>query len=194
MMSQIEENTIKKIGFIVISVFLINAMSVIIIGFYTGAFENSDTFTNYIEGFGILAPMIFTLYVVIRVLVPIIPTFIGYVGGVTMFGPINAFILLYIGNLLSSSLAFYLARRYGKKFVINIIGENNYNKCTKWTDKKKSFDLSFLAIVSLLLMPDDTLYYIGGLTKMSYKRFLLMVAIGKPWSLLMYCGLLESIF
>ena len=68
------------------------------------------------------------------------------------------------------------------------------NKLFKEKDIKKAldkinnskYDLIFFLIILLPGLPDDLFCYISGITKMSLKKFTLIILIGKPLTLLVY--------
>ena len=52
--------------------------------------------------------------------------------------------------------------------------------------KATRYDLIFFLIILLPGLPDDLFCYISGITKMSLKKFTLIILIGKPLTLLVY--------
>ena len=48
--------------------------------------------------------------------------------GVILFGPAEGFLFSLIGQVLGSVVAFYLGRIFGEKFVIWIVGKDNFQK------------------------------------------------------------------
>ena len=137
--------------------------------------------------------MFFVLIQCVQVVIPILPGAIGCLGGVLIFGPVWGFVYNYVGISLGSILAFLLSKRYGKPFVQNMIGEKNYNKYIGWLDKGTAFDKAFAAAIFFPVAPDDLLCYIAGLTKMSLKKFALIIIFGKPGSIFLYSLGLTSI-
>ena len=119
-------------------------------------------------------------------MIPILPGAIGCLGGVLIFGPAWGFVYNYVGISLGSILAFLLSKRYGKPFVQNMIGEKNYNKYIGWLDKGNAFDKAFAAAIFFPVAPDDLLCYLAGTTKMTWKQFVIIIWLGKPFSIALY--------
>ena len=99
----------------------------------------------------------------------------------------------YVGISMGSILAFVLSKRYGKSFVQHMIGEKNYKKYIGWLDKGTAFDKAFAAAIFFPVAPDDLLCYIAGLTKMTLRKFTLIIILGKPGSIFLYSLGLTSI-
>ena len=53
----------------------------------------------------------------------------------------------------------------------------------KWREK---FDVLFAAAIFFPFAPDDLLCYLAGLTKMTSRRFLAIILLGKPVSIALY--------
>ena len=79
------------------------------------------------------------------------------------------------------------------KKIQHMIGEKNYHKYIGWLDKGTAFDKAFAAAIFFPVAPDDLLCYIAGLTKMTLKKFTLIIILGKPGSIFLYSLGLTSI-
>ena len=155
-------------------------------GIRTGIFVSPEALEKFLGRFGLLAPVLFVLIQCIQVVIPILPGAVGCLGGVLIFGPVWGFVYNYLGISMGSILAFLLSKRYGRSFVRNMIGEKNYEKYIGWLDKGNAFDKGFAAAIFFPVAPDDLLCYIAGLTKMSLKKFALIILFGKPGSIFLY--------
>lgn len=158
----------------------------IIYGYYKGIFSSVDTFQLYMNGLGVMAPVIFVFIQAIQVIIPILPGAIGCVAGVLAFGPGYGFIYNYLGICVGSILAFLISKRYGVAIMRNIFKEKTVNKYMGWINKGEKFDIFFATAIFLPVAPDDFLCYLAGLTKMKLKRFVGIIMLGKPISLFLY--------
>lgn len=61
-----------------------------------------------------------------------------------------------------------------------------YEKYVGWLDKGERFDKLFAIAIFLPVAPDDFLCMLAGLTKMTFKKFALIIAVCKPFSILLY--------
>lgn len=155
-------------------------------GIQNRLFVSQDALEAFLGKFGLFAPALFILIQMVQVVIPILPGAIGCLGGVLIFGPVWGFVYNYVGISIGSILAFSLSKYYGKPFVRGIIGQKNYEKYIGWLDKGKGFDRAFAAAIFFPAAPDDLLCYIAGLTKMSLKKFSVIILLGKPGSIFLY--------
>lgn len=172
-------NTITIVG-------LLLMIGLAVWGYSKGIFKSEETFRNFIIGCGIFGGIIFVLFQAVQVVVPILPGSIGCVVGIMAFGPVVGFVFNYIGICVGSVLAFLLAKRYGKNFVQKITNPKQYEKYSTWISQGNKFDRFFTAAIALPVAPDDFLCFLAGLTKMSLKKFIMIILLGKPVALFMY--------
>ena len=151
-----------------------------------GKFDSVDTLQKYVAGFGLMAPVILTAIQAAQVVLPILPGFLGCVVGAVMFGCMGGFWCNYIGISAGSIIAFLLARRYGRGLVGKMFPGERYEKWADWAAKSKSYTgILFLGMV-LPLFPDDYFCYFTGITKMSVRKFVTIIVLGKPWCIFVY--------
>lgn len=171
-------NIITLITTILLIIFIIYA-------FKLGVLEDKTVLAEYMKKFGIFACIIFILLQIAQVVFPVIPGGASCLAGVLAFGPLLGFIYNYIGLVLGSLVAFLLSRIYGIKIVEKLFSEETINKYLKYIQNNQFTTIFFWGIF-LPGLPDDLLCYIAGLSKMNLKKFLLIILIGKPFSLIFY--------
>ena len=150
-----------------------------------GFFSSPELIVNKVEKFGVLGPVIFLLLQIIQVVLPIIPGGASCLAGVLLFGSVYGFIYNYVGMIIGSTLVFLLARKYGIRFVKKICDEETVDKYVGYIRKKK-FEKIFIICILLPGFPDDLLCYVAGVSKLSLKRFLIILLLTKPLALLFY--------
>lgn len=155
-------------------------------GIQNRLFVSPEALQAFLDRFGLFAPVLFMLIQIVQVVIPILPGAVGCLGGVIIFGPVWGFVYNYVGISIGSVLAFLFSKRYGRPFVRNMIGEKNYDKYIGWLDKGKGFDKAFALAIFFPVAPDDLLCNIAGLTKMSLKKFIAIIVLGKPGSIFLY--------
>ena len=141
---------------------------------------------NYLKSFGVAAPLALTLFQAFQVVVPVVPGYLGCAAGAVAFGPWVGFLCNYVGISLGSIIAYFLARRFGVRIVLTLFSEKTYNKWTRRLDNSRSYEKFLFAATILPLFPDDFLCYFSGLIDMDDKRFVGIIAAGKPWCILAY--------
>lgn len=156
-----------------------------ILSYLAGNFHSFESFKVYIQGFGLLAPLVLCLLQLFQVIFPVLPGFLGCAVGAVLFGSLTGFWISYTGICAGSLLAFLIARRFGARAVWRLIGEVNYERYLDWT-KRRCFFWIFSAAILLPFAPDDILCFLAGLTPMPLRRFVLLVLLAKPWCILFY--------
>ena len=122
-----------------------------------GIFTSQEKMKAYLANKQIIGPLIFTLIQIIQVVIPIIPGGVSLLGGVIFFGPIWGFIYNYVGICLGSIILFFLARHYGRPFILHLVSEKTYEKYMKWTANQKKFNWFFALCIIAPMAPDDIL-------------------------------------
>lgn len=151
-----------------------------------GVFKDIDALRGLVGGSVILGPALFMLLQIIQVVIPIIPGGISCAAGVLIFGPLAGFIYNYVGICLGSIIIFLLGRHYGKPFILRLVSDKTYTKYIGWLDNEKRFERLFILAIFFPVAPDDALCLMAGLTKMSVKKFTLIILLAKPASIFLY--------
>lgn len=96
---------------------------------------------------------------------------------VVFSNPWKAFILSYIGVVLSSVLMYYIGKTGGYKICCKILGEEDCEKSVALVRDKGS--IYFPIMMLFPIFPDDALVMIAGTTKMSMKWFIPSILLGR---------------
>lgn len=148
-------------------------------------FLDNEILLTKIKSFGLLAPLCFILIQMVQVVLPVIPGGASCLVGVMAFGAVGGFIYNYVGLVLGSICSFLLSRKFGMSIINKLFKEKDIKKALDKINNSK-YDLIFFLIILLPGLPDDLFCYISGITKMSFKKFTLIILIGKPLTLLVY--------
>lgn len=165
---------------------IIAAIIFIIICFQKQVFVSPETLQEYLMQFGLWAPLLFIVIQITQVILPIIPGGLTCVAGVICFGPVWGFIYNYVSICIGSCIDFLLIRKYGKPLLIQLSSQKVYDKYIGWLDKGERFDKLFAIAIFLPVAPDDFLCMLAGLTKMTFQKFVLIITLCKPCSILLY--------
>lgn len=164
----------------------LSIMVMILKAYFDGKFHSVETLQAYIAGFGLFAPLMLTMIQAAQVIVPILPGFLGCAVGAVLFGCAGGFLCNYLGISLGSVIAFFLARRFGPALVESLFPKEKYDKFASWAARSRSYTALLFAGMVLPLFPDDFFCYFSGLTKMTSRRFIWIIILGKPWCILAY--------
>lgn len=151
-----------------------------------GCLTNPEKLEMLIQSFGILAPIFFLLLQIIQVIIPIIPGGISCGIGIILFGPFWGFVLNYTGSMIGAIIAFIMVKKYGHDFVLKFTDQKTYDKYIGWLDRGNKFDKFFTLAILMPGFPDDLLCMIAGLTSMSLKKYIWIIATCKPLALIAY--------
>ena len=177
----------KKLATIGLTAACMAFAAVLLKAYMDGNFDSVDTFQKYVTGFGLIAPLFLVAFQALQVILPILPGLLGCVAGTLMFGCMGGFWCNYIGISAGSIIAFLLARKYGQGLVSRMFPEEKYEKWAIWAAKSKFYTVILFLGMVLPLFPDDYFCYFTGITKMSTRKFVAIILLGKPWCILAYC-------
>ena len=154
-------------------------------GFFQ-AIASEDTLAAYIQAF---TPWSHLMYFAVQlfsvILAPIPSNLTAAVGGV-LFGMLPAFLLTYGAVVLGSMFVFSLARGLGQGFANRLVGKKLSEKYLDVIRRKQ--DVFLLLAFLFPFFPDDLLCILAGLSDISWRRFLLLCLLARPWGLLVACA------
>jgi len=144
-------------------------------------FWNQEAIRNYVNQFGVFAPLVFIAIQALQVIITPLSHYTVSIAWWFIFGTWLWFIYNWIGRIIWTAIAFYLWRYLGRKIIKKIVKEETIKKYDYYFDKGKL--LLFLAYY-LPLFPDDELSYLAGFSNMKAGIFLPIMIIGHVgWSL-----------
>lgn len=120
----------------------------------------------------------FVLLQIFQVVILPAPAFIFYLAGVAIYGPLIAFLISYAAVVIGSCIAFFIGRYAGKPVVYWCVGKEQTEKYLDLLGNKGN--VLFVLMQVLPFFPDDILCMVAGLTKMTFKFFLITMLIVRP--------------
>lgn len=175
--SLIRYTTIMGIIFTVIASFFIAQSSF---------FKPGGGFNELLEKLGIIGPIVFIFLQITQTIYPIIPMGLTNVIGNLVFGTWLGFLCNVTGMLIGSSINFYLGRRFGESVVKAFISDEQYEKYISKIGDSKAFERLIIIGFILPLFPDDIFCMISGMSKLTFKRFFILVLLCRPISLFVF--------
>ncbi len=159
----------------------------------TGFFQtlhSKEAMEAYIASYSPWSHLMYFAIQLVSVIIAPIPSNITALVGSVMFGFLPAFLLTWGAVVLGSVMVFLLARVLGQKFVHQFVGEKVSGKYLEVIERKRD---TFLFLAFLFpFFPDDLLCIMAGLTDLSWKRFLILCLVARPWGLLVACAVGSS--
>ncbi len=184
-MTKENDTTLKKVMTIITVIVTILLVAFIIYALKMNLLNDSDLLLKRIKSYGLIAPLIFLLIQIVQVVFPVIPGGASCLVGVLAFGPIEGFIYNYVGLTLGSIVSFFLSRNFGLPLINKLFQKETVDKYLGYVRTKKFEKIFFLGIF-LPGAPDDLLCYIAGISGLTFLRFLFIILIGKPFTLIFY--------
>lgn len=175
--SLIRYTTIVGIIFTVIASFFIAQSSF---------FKPGGGFNELLEKLGIIGPIVFIFLQITQTIYPIIPMGLTNVIGNLVFGTWLGFLCNVTGMLIGSSINFYLGRRFGESVVKAFISDEQYEKYISKIGDSKAFERLIIIGFILPVFPDDIFCMISGMSKLTFKRFFILVLLCRPISLFVF--------
>jgi uncharacterized membrane protein YdjX (TVP38/TMEM64 family) len=139
---------------------------------------DSDIIISSLRAFPLIYSSI--IYVFLYVVVSFFIFFskdVFWLTGALFFGPGYSTFLICIAEAINAYILFYLARRFGRKFVENKVSE----KYSYLDEKLGRINFAWLFIFRAApLIPYRFMDLAAGLTRIKFARYLLAVIIGSP--------------
>lgn len=135
---------------------------------------------------GIFAPIVFILFQILQVMLPVLPGGVSLSVGVLAFGETLGFLYNYIGIVIGSICSFLLVRHFGKKFLLLLISEATYDKYVGYLGDQRRFTRLFILCILLPVAPDDLMCMLAGLSKIKTRTFILTLILCKPITIYLY--------
>lgn len=145
--------------------------------------EDPEKFRIWVDSYGFWGRVAFVGMVVVQVVVAFIPGEPVELAAGYAFGFVEGTLLTLSGFLIGSMVVFLLVRRFGVKLVEVFFSKRKIRELQFLKNQKKT------KVIALLLMvipgtPKDFLSYFAGLTRLTLRQWLTIVAIGRLPSLL----------
>lgn len=144
--------------------------------FYSLINFNQEGMISFISSFKGVSFLIYILLIITGVIFAPIHPFIFYVTGGIVFGPYVSWALTMVGVAVGSSIAFCIAKRYGRAFVEKRIKKENINKFDNFSHKYGNLSIFLLRVNPLT--SSDIWSYLAGLTKIKLWKFLMWTLLG----------------
>lgn len=176
----------KKYLFICLS-FIVLLVALVLV-FVLSKPTNIDREIAFAARHTIVGPLILVVWRILGIIFPALPSGVISFAAVPIFGWLNTYIYSLTGILIGTSIAFFLARTFREKLVQRFLPIKKIYKLEEEMSKKKEFIA--IVLIRLFTVPVmDFSSYIAGLTKISYKKFMLATLVASlPDILIFYIG------
>jgi uncharacterized membrane protein YdjX (TVP38/TMEM64 family) len=136
-----------------------------------------DDLVTLIQSWGIGAPIVSILLMVLQAYIAPIPSFLIAGANGLVFGTLSGVLISWVGGMLGAMGTFYLARLLGSNFVKKYVKSDTLIQKVDEISQKHGMKVVFIGRL-LPFISFDFLSYAAGLSTMKPWRFFLATAIG----------------
>jgi len=143
-----------------------------------GTENGKEIICQHMEQYGIFAPLVFMLLIIVQIVVAFIPGGPLEVIAGMLFGGIKGLLYTSVGVLLGTLLVYTLVKKFGQPIVDFFVSEKDMKHFKLLEDEDK---LEFWTFFLFLIpgIPKDLLTYVVPLTKLDGKKFLLISLLAR---------------
>lgn len=146
-----------------------------------------DFIETALNSLGLWGPILGCFFIVIESIVPILPLFVFITLNFLSFGHFWGFIISWIFTCIGCSISFFLFRKKVQTWLYKRLKKHGIIS-KKSIDIINNLRLEQLAIIiAIPATPAFMVNILAGLSKMSYKKFIWALMIGKVF-LVYFCG------
>jgi len=159
----------------VILALVIIALGVFVYFQFGEELSSRESIINLVNNYGSLGPLVVILIIILEVILAplpggIIPIITGF-----LFGPWLGSIYCWVGDVIGSIIAFWLARKIGQPLIERFVSKTKQDFYNNFINKK-NYIIWLLYIIPLF--PIDIISMLIGVSRFKFKRFLLVMMIG----------------
>lgn len=139
---------------------------------------------GYILSFGVLAPMVSFLLMLLQSIIAPLPAFIITFANANIFGWVRGAILSWSSAMAGAVLCFYIARFYGREAVEKLTGKLALESVDEFFRKYGKYTILIARL--LPFMSFDIVSYGAGLTSMGFWPFFWATGLGQLPATIIY--------
>lgn len=139
---------------------------------------------KYILSFGILAPIVSFLLMILQSVAAPLPAFVITFANAAIFGWINGAILSWISSMAGATLCFYIAKFLGRDTVEKLTSKFALKSVDKFFDTYGKYTILIARLLPFVSF--DLISYAAGLTSMSFISFFIATGIGQLPATIVY--------
>ncbi|NJD65512.1 MAG: TVP38/TMEM64 family protein [Chloroflexi bacterium] len=167
----------KVVGGIVLGFLLVAVLYVVTTEYFGLSYKiDAEPFQDWVEDRGLLAPLVFILVMALSVLFAPIPNAPIYIAAGIVWGPVLGTAYCMAGLTLGSALAFWIARRVGRKHLPRLIGHKLANRLDTLVE-----DMGGRVVFWSRMIPAvnfDWVSFVAGMTAVPFRVFIVFSFLG----------------
>ncbi len=147
-------------------------------------FTDQDKVIEFIRSYGTYAMVVSFFLMVFQSIAAPLPAFVITLANAAIFGWVQGAILSWTSAMVGAILCFYLARLFGRDFVVKFTSEKLLTETDKFFEK---YGTKTILITRLLpFVSFDIISYAAGLTSIKFRNFIIATGIGQLPATIVY--------
>lgn len=143
-----------------------------------------DLARGYILGFGMWAPVVSFLLMILQSIAAPLPAFIITFANAGLFGWVKGALLSWTSSMAGAALCFFIAKFYGRTAVIKLTGKYALDSVDDFFDRYGKYTILIARLLPFISF--DIVSYAAGLTSMSFFSFFVATGIGQLPATIIY--------
>lgn len=131
---------------------------------------------DWVLSFGAWAPLAYFLAMTAQAILIPIPSSPVTLAGALVFGAPTGLALSMMGSTVGSALVFLAVRRWGEPLVVRLVGKETFRRYSGKLDERGWW---LFLVLLVPFTPDDVVCALAGLTRISFRRFLILMVLGR---------------
>ena len=132
----------------------------------------------FVKSLGPFGPLVVVAYVIVsHVFAPLAGT-PGVLLSLVLFGILRTMVYTYFASLVSASLCFWIARRFGRRWVTRLVGREAMAEVDRFVTASGTKILILSRVFGFSLF--EIISYAAGLTNISFKKYFVATAVFIP--------------
>lgn len=185
---KIKKNKMLKIGILIIIIGLYFLVPVIRVNINQAIFilknVDVDLARGYILGFGMWAPVVSFLLMILQSIAAPLPAFIITFANAGLFGWVKGTLLSWTSSMAGAALCFYIAKFYGRDVVIKLTGKYALESVDDFFKRYGRYTILLARLLPFISF--DIISYAAGLTSMSFLNFFIATGVGQLPATIIY--------
>lgn len=136
-----------------------------------------DGIRRWVAGFGLAAPLAMLAVLAAQAIVAPIPAAAAAAASGLLFGPWTGTLLAVAGVTTGSALAFLLARRLGRPWVVRLVPPEVLARLDGFVHQRGAAALFLIFLIPFL--PDDAACFVAGLSPIPFRLFLGVLVVAR---------------
>ncbi|NQU78038.1 TVP38/TMEM64 family protein [Candidatus Falkowbacteria bacterium] len=135
----------------------------------------SDEAREFVRGLGFWGPLVVILYIIISHIIAPVSGAPMMVLGIALFGIYEVTIYSYLAGIISAVIAFYISRRFGRIWVLKLVGQKTMEEIDDFVEYAGTEMLILSRLFGFSVF--DVISYAAGLTKVSFRKYFIITLV-----------------